>query len=223
MSNAIAERTEESASLLPSNLIVKIGSKEIVAELTKSVDYIPAMRVFDGAANVVKAGDMPAGEIAIYAGNKKFIKCGKEVHALVIGHRPRASIMQGGDQPINYWDETSEEFTMVTAKSKAGERNYNSGLEFLLYIASVKKFVCFFMGNKSGRREAPNLEILVGKAAIIRSRFIEKSSNSWWCAEVTPCTTPFEIPDGKEITKTIDLFKDPEKKADDKEDEGRAT
>lgn len=199
-------------SLIPQDLIVTIGDDEQIAELTKSVDYIPAMRVFDGAATVCKEGVMPPGEIAIYKGNKEFTKLGREVQVLVIGYRPRAAIMQGNAAPINYWDPATKEFQLVLERAKSGNKafgSYQAGLEYLLFVPDTAQFVCFFMGNKSGRRESGNLKKLSGSAATIKAKYVKRTENSFWCAEILACTAPFEVPKREVIAKAVEIFNSP--------------
>jgi len=204
---AVAKKEAKPASLIPEDLITKIGDEARVADLTKSANYIPSVRVFDGSSKPCKSGKLPPGEIAIYKDADSYIQLGREINALVIGYRPRAAIMDGGNVQ-NFFDDASEEFKLVEGKAKAGVKNYNAGLEYLLYLPDTKGFAVFFLGNKSGRRESPKLKELVGRATTIKSQFVEKPANSWWCADIHPCSTPFDLPDVKLIKEAVQLFTD---------------
>ena len=225
MANAVAKKTDaKPVSLIPEDLIVTIGDEKRVADLTKSANYIPSVRVFDGSSKPCKAGKLPPGEIAIYKDADSYIQLGKEINALVIGFRPRAAIMEGGNVQ-NFFDDGSEEFKLVEAKAKQGVKNYNAGLEYLLYLPDTKAFAVFFLGNKSGRRESPKLKELLGRATTIKSQFVEKPNNSWWCADIHPCSTPFALPANEDIKEAVKLFVDSAKvqaKDENTESEGRS-
>jgi len=212
MSNAVAKKDGKKGlpSLIPDDLIVQIGDEDRIEELTKSSSYIPSVRVFDGSSKPCKSRKLPPGEIAIYKDADSYLQLGREINALVIGYRPRAAIM--GTSVQNFWDDTSEEFKLVEAKAHKGVKNYNAGLEYLLYLPDLagekNSFAVMFFGNKSGRREDPKIRALVGRAATITSSFVEKPKNSWWCAAVNPCSTPFDLPETEDIKKAIEIFRD---------------
>lgn len=85
------------------------------------------------------------------------------------------------------------------------------GPEFLIWIpgANPQSFATFFCGNKTMRREAPNLRGLIGRAATLKVTLIETKKYSWHGPVVVPCSTPFDLPDMEEIKAQVSRFNNP--------------
>jgi hypothetical protein len=195
-------------TVLPESFIVKLGGEEDIAELTKASNYLPSLRVFDSGSDAVTKKYVEGGDLAIPLGGEKFINLGKETSVLNFGYRPRASIFQGTQKPIDYFDPETEEFLDVQTRALKGAPGYQAGLEYLVWSPEANRFCVFFLGSKSGRRVSDDMKALVGQAATIRSKFVEKGGYSWWCAEILTCSTPFDLPDASECEKSLGMFQE---------------
>jgi hypothetical protein len=171
-----------------------------LSELSKSSDYLPALRVYGSAATIVKQGKFPQGHFGLYFSADKILDLGPQTDVLVIDYRPRASIMLSEEAPISFFNPESETFIAVKEKGQQKVQGYMYGLEYLLWIPSVKHFGCFFMGNPTLRRESENVKSSVGGAVTLKIKFIpSKQYGGWHGAEALACDTPFDIPSKEEI------------------------
>lgn len=178
--------------------------EKAISELTSSGDYLPALRVYGGSSEIVKEGKFPIGHLGLYFSADKILDLGEQTDLLVVYYRPRASIMMGGDQPINFFDPQSANFNAVMEKGKAKVQGYTFGLEYLLWVPSVEQFGCFFMGNPTLRRESDNVKSHVGKAITLKTKLIKGKEHSWHGVEVLSCDTPFDVPPPELIKQTFD-------------------
>jgi hypothetical protein len=65
------------------------------------------------------------------------------------------------------------------------------------------------MNSKTGRREARNMEPLLGKAATLKCHLIEQGKYKWHGPIVIPCTTPVEMPSEEDIRNQWTKFQNP--------------
>lgn len=178
--------------------------EKALAELTQAGDYLPALRIFGSESAIVKEGKFPMGHWGLYFSADKIVDLSESVDVLVIAWRARASIMMSDDQPINYFNPESDNFNNIKEKSKAGEQGYLAGLEYFLYIPSVKKYALLFCGNKTLRRESSNIKAFTGKAATLKIKLIKSKKYTWHGCETLACDAPFDIPSGEDIKEVYD-------------------
>jgi len=184
----IAQRTEE--------------QEKALSELTKSGDYLPALRIYGSSATIVKMGKFPQGHFGLYFSQEKVLDLGEQVDVLVIDYRPKACIMVAEERPISYYDPTKDNFIKVKEKGQAKVKGYMFGLEYLLWIPSVKQFALFLMGNPTLRRESENVKSHVQKAVTLKAKLIpSKEWGGWHGVEALKCDAPIELPDLEEIKK----------------------
>lgn len=115
------------------------------------------------------------------------------------------------DAVITCFDHTDQMFKDIMAESEKKDSGCMYGPEYLVWIPSMKVFALFFMGSKTGRREAPALRALLGKAATLRTKLIESKQFSWHGPVVSACSTPFDIPSQEEIAQEVEKFLNPPK------------
>jgi hypothetical protein len=184
--------------------ITKEESKEL-SELTSAAGgYLPAFRIYGSSSAIVKKGEFPMGHFGLYYSADKVVDVGDLVDVLVIAYRARASVMLSDEQPVNYFDPTSENFIAVKEKGKQKVQGHMFGLEYLLYLPSVKEYACFFMGSPTLRRESDNVKAHIGKALTLKIKFIETKQYSWHGCEALSCDTPFDVPPTEDIKAVYD-------------------
>jgi hypothetical protein len=178
--------------------------EKALSELTQAGDYLPQLRVFGSESGIVKEGLFPMGHFGLYFQKDKILDLTEQVDVVVVAYRPRASIMMSDDQPINYFDHTTDNFNDVTSKAKAKVQGYLAGLEYMLWIPSVNHFAIFFMGNTTLRRESSNVKARVGKAATLKIKLIKSKQYTWHGCETLGCDAPLEVPPPEQIKEVYD-------------------
>ena len=179
-------------------------------DLTKSSSFLPQLRVYGASSTLVKEGSFPMGHLGLYITSGNVLDLGEQVDSLVTACRPRAGIVSG-DSPISYYDMASPSFVETKERAMAKEEGFMVGLEYLLYFPSIIRWGLFFMGNPTLRRESANVKALLGCAATIKVKFINPSTSkySWHGVSAYQCTTPFDLPDMKEIEGMREEFRHP--------------
>jgi len=188
--------------------------------LTTTSDFLPQLRVYGADTNIVKEGKFPLGHLGLYHSSEKIVDLTKVCDVLNFAARPRATIL--ADTPVSYYDFASKEFATILAKAKQGKRGNLAGLEYLIWIPSVKEFALFLMGNKSLRRESAIMKSFIGEAATLTCELLRNTEFTWHSAKCSPCSTPHALPDPELMAKTIAEFKNPigsEQKLVNKDDE----
>lgn len=185
--------------------IQKYDDKAFEAVVT-SGNYLPRLQLMTSQSEKCKEGAFPINNYALVVG-EIFHDLGKEVDILVICFRPKA--IEIGDAVITVFDQNSEEFKRIVAKSELPNSGCMYGPEFLVYVPSQKKFATFFMGSKSARKEAPAVRALLQAAATLKSKKISTSQHTWFAPQAVPCSTPFELPNMDDLKKEVEKFNNP--------------
>lgn len=191
-------------------------SDEDFSNSTKSGDWLPRLQLMTSQSEKCKEGSFPINHYALVRGTD-FSDLGPTIDIAVVSWRPKAIEM--GDAVISVYDVNDAEFKRI--QDKSGEMNSGCmfGPEFLVWIPAIKEFATFFMGNKSARREAPNVKARMGRAATLKSSKIETAKYTWFAPVVVPCSTPFDLPDPTALGEVVERFVNPPKTEVEKVDE----
>lgn len=174
--------------------------------VTKVGDFLPRLQLMTSNSKKCKSGDFPINNYAIVDG-QNFIDLGSAVDVLMVTWRPKA--LEMGDEVIAVYDENDEQFKRIQEKADEKDSGCMFGPEYLVYVPQVKKFTTFFMGSKSARREAPNANARLKKAATLKSKEITTKKYNWYAPTVSPCSTPFEMPESEVLKEQVDKFNNP--------------
>lgn len=203
-----------------------IGSSEIFDELAKGGEFLQRLQLF-GKGKHVDKGLIPPGHYGIFVSNEEIIDLGKKIDIIPFARRPKA-LDTGSKPPISVYDENSEEFKRIAAKSQVKNSGCQFGPSFLVIERSTGKFLEFFLGAPTHRPEAKKIyPALPLSAADIESRklkgeephgplpitltqkYIEKEF-SWYVPVVLECSTPFtKLPSIATINAEIAKFLNP--------------
>jgi len=191
----------------------ELGLKEFeegdLADLTKSSEYLPQIRVYGAANDIVKSGEFPMGHFGLYFNSENIIDLDDQFDCIIVSARARGAIVSG-ETPVSFYDIHSNEFKDIKTRALAGEQGYMCGLEYLVWVPTVSKFALFFCGNKTLRRESEKVKALIGKAATLKIRFIKTAKFSWHGFSCFPCTSPFSnVPDIDMIKPEVVKFNTP--------------
>lgn len=208
--------TEETKDLIPADSFsIANRDSDDIDLLTRTSEFLPQLRIYGSEATIVKKQKFPMGHFGLYFSAESIVDLAEQFDALVVDWRPRATIV-AGDSPISFFGdfneeaqrwEYSKEFVEVKAKAMDKVKGYLVGLEYLLWIPSLSKFGLFLMGNPTLRRESANVKALVRKAATFKIKLIETTQYTWHGCVAFPCTTPFDIPDGKTLNVEVAKFR----------------
>ena len=202
----------EDANIIPAEVsdsgALEKYDDDAFAAATKAGDYLPRLQLMSAASGPCKEGKFPINHYAIVSG-QNHIDVGEAVDVAVVTWRPKA--LEIGDEIISVYDPDDLEFVRIQEASNEKDSGCMYGAEFLVYIPSREIFATFFMGSKSSRREAPNLRARIGKAATLKSKFIETKKYSWQTPVAVPCSTPLDVPAVDEIKEQVEKFNNPPK------------
>jgi hypothetical protein len=200
MSNALVQLptlAEIGSSALPAN---------VIAELTKSGDYLERIQLYQGGSNAAKENKVRPGHYGIPRG-EDVDDLGDKIDVLVFAVRPKA-LDTSGEVPIASHNPESAEFKRIkeTAETVA-DSGCMFGLEFLVFERTTGKFYTYFASSASARREAgkmlPTNEPL---AITMSSRFVKKQY-SWHVPVVSKCSVAFaNAPSLDEIKAAVEKF-----------------
>lgn len=131
----------------------KYATDAALAEVTKAGDYLPYIQVMGSNNDKVKAGDFPMGCFAMMKG-KQAINLGKFFIGMMLGWRPKA--MQYKPSVLSFYNPESEVFKRIEIESTVPRSGKGYGPELLFWLPDTEEFASLFLGNPTGRYEAPN-------------------------------------------------------------------
>lgn len=181
---------------------------DVFDDIAKSKDYLSRVQVMGGNSDYVKEQKIQIGRYALIHNKDSFDDLTPQFDCLVIGWRPKAMDV-GGEQVISVYNHEAAEFKSIVEKSAEQNSGCMYGPEYLLWLAGSKTFATFFFSSKSARREAPNMKVLVGRAATCKIQLIKKKKYSWHSPTIVACSTPFDIPDAVAIKENLEKFNNP--------------
>ena len=178
-------------------------SDEAFSAATKSGNYLPRLQLMTSNSGPCKKGEFPINHYALIE-NQNHIDLGEQLDVLAITWRPKA--LEIAAQIIAVYDPEHKEFIRIQERSEIKDSKCMFGPEFLLYIPSVTRFATFFLGSKSGRREAPNLKSKLKNAVTIKSRLAKNKEYEWQAPQFFDCSTPFELPGEEDLADEVKKF-----------------
>lgn len=177
-------------------------------------DYLPF--IYLGNAKVP-----PPGHFYLKLNRTTVVPLGEDIVMLLLAWRPKA--MQFKPKVLSFYDTQSEQFQEIQAicqgGSKAAKKNKAFGAEFLCTLPDVdpNRFCTYYLGNPTGRNEAPNLMSLLKpdgdtpakRQCIQHALFIDDGENQWFGPQTKDYDQTVVYPDLNETTKILDKFKNP--------------
>lgn len=218
MSNElIAASAQDVAALLDNAEGSKYATKVAEERVMKVGDYLPYIQLFGGNSIEVKRGDFPIGHFGLVI-NKKIVDLGKEIVLFLVSWRPKA--MQFRPSVLSFYDTLSEQFREIEATADQKNSGKAFGPEFLITLPLVdsNRFCTYFMGNKTGRNESPNLMALLKpssdgtpakRVCLQRAKLIENTEYSWHGPETKDYDIEVPLPDLTELKKQVEKFNNP--------------
>jgi len=214
--NEIANKEENALAVPDANLLAdtepsKYGTDKALAAATKVGDWLPYIQLMGGESKPVKKGIFPLGHFGLVRG-RNITDLGEEFVAGYFAWRPKA--MNFGPPPTSFFDPESNEFEVcrLKAEDKTVKGGFGHGVEFLVWLPEQKCFATYFMGNATGRNEAPNLVAIVdGKTwfATETAHLIEKGTNIWHGPRTATYDLPIVMPEKAQLIEEVNKFNNP--------------
>ncbi len=172
--------------------------------------FLNRIQLYTGSSPAIAAGHIGMGHFGYVKAKDKIDDLGLQIDCIPLSWRFKAMDFTG-EMPISVYDPTAPEFARIRAASSTEDSQCSYGLEFLLWIPSIKVFATYFFNSKTSRRSAPNLKNLIEQrsAASIKSDLIVRGKKSWHGPLITMCSTPLAEPDWDEARKQAENFANP--------------
>jgi len=199
-------------SILKQNQASKYASDKAMSEVTKAGDFLPYIQVMGSNNDKVKAGDFPMGHFALMKA-KVAVNLGRHFIGMMLSWRPKA--MQYKPEVLSFYNPESEVFKKIEMESMQPRSNKGFGPEILFWLPDHSEFASLFLGNITGRVEAPNFlaALKEGKLATkVACELVEykKQKNSYHGARYYPYDVPVtQLPDPTKLQEVLTKFNNP--------------
>jgi hypothetical protein len=205
--------TQEGLAQVLNSAVSKYDDKTF-GMVASTGDYLPYLFLGTSNAEDVKAAKLGLTHYAAKKG-EELTDLGKSPSLWVLAWRPKAMDMTG-DVPLSYFDPNSEIFNKIKTESFGQNSRKMFGPEYLCWVPGFG-FCAFFMGSKTARNEAKNVQAALpepksGKNAqpvTLTSKFIKTESYSWHGPVCNLCTQEIPIPDPAEVAEQLQKFLNP--------------
>ena len=213
--NQIPENnTMSEGSLIPQDCVGgALAPEGSFDSIVSSGDYLPYLQLFGSKSDACAQGKIGIGHYGLVK-DKQITDISPEVDLVIVSWRPKA--VQSGDEfLVDFHPEivdgeiTNTLFKKIVDLSNVRDSGCMYGPEFLLWIPSANTFATYHMNSKTGRREARNMQPLIGKAATLKCHLIEQGKYKWHGPLVIPCSSPLDMPPEDEIREQYAKFQNP--------------
>jgi len=152
-----------------------------------------------------------------YTVDQKTVDLGESVDVLVVAYRTKAmefnqadnTVFTVFDPKLDEKGQPTGEFKRIMDKSELADSGCMFGLEYLIWLPQLEKFATLFMGTKSNRRTAPQLNDRLLKGATLKSKLIETKKYTWTAIDVFECSQISPMPTEAEVTEQYNKFINP--------------
>ena len=197
------------ADLLATEQPSQFATPSVLAEIAGS-SFLPFVRVMGGNCKEVKRGEFPIGNFALQVSQASLINLGPDFIMMVLAWRPKA--MQYQPDVVSVFNPADPVFKNIQATADLPNSGKGYGPEFLLWLPDYDRFAVYFLGNKTGRNEAPNLaRVLEGPTKVCKQRIhlIEARENSWHAGRTLPHDAPIKMPTMDALKRELHKFNNP--------------
>ena len=203
------------------NLPAGISDEELAQE-AGSGDWLPRVSIVDAKNDLAINGEIKAGNLALFRSKEDADDLTPQIDCIILDARHKA--LDISVCVLESHDPESDLYKRIKKDSAVADSGCLYGPEFLIWVASVKKFATFFCSSKTARRESGKISALRGCAATLRTVRIKSAKYSWFGPKISQCSTPFEVPSQEVILEQIEKFRNPPiaEVEEVKEDGGRA-
>lgn len=214
MSNAL---TAASLTSLPTT------QKQVnLADFGGGGGFLGRLTLIASQSKLVAQGKIQAGHFGIPGAGDTVEDLGETVDILPLASRVKAMDISG-EQPVAVFDPDSDLFKDIVTRAETRDSGCVFGPSFLVFERNTGRFLELFLGNASGRYEAPKmgefLPINEQQAAefgvkargpqpcTVSADFVERGNKAWYAPKITRCSTPINnLPPIEQIIDEVTKF-----------------
>lgn len=185
-------------------------------------NFLGRLQLINSQSKFVGLNKIQAGHYGIPGAGDTIEDLGDTVDIMVYAVRDQAMDLSG-EKPIAVFDVDDPLFQDIVERSEIKDSGCVYGPAFLVFERNSGRFLEFFMGNKSARYEAGNMEVFLPigeeaaaelgikarepQACTLSAHFIERPRQAWYAPKVGKCSTPFtNLPAVEDIVAEITKF-----------------
>lgn len=180
-------------------------------------EILPFLALQGSNSDLVKEDKVAKGTFTLTHAKNQFYQLGKSVECLVVDVRRKALDLQDKKKPRWTFDVNSPLFEEIKgfAHSKIDDvkKSRLYGLEFLIFLPDIEaeehRYATLFMGNASGRYEAPKFKPLMRKSVLLKSEIARNDKHIWEVIRAFASQRKIELPDLDKAQLVRDSFKSP--------------
>ena len=181
---------------------------EVFDELAKSSEYLPRLQLISGKSALAEKGEVQVGHWILVTAKDVFTDLTKEVQFMPLSSRPKASRLV--DPVMSVYDRKHPEFQKIMDEAGIKDSGSVYGVEFLVWLPSVKMFAALHLHNKSSRAEAKPVQALLNKPGVLKHRVAKNEKFTWLVPVATASSAPFtEFPDQDKYATVLEKFNNP--------------
>jgi hypothetical protein len=208
----------------------QVGSDESFTDLAKGGDWLGYIKLCSND-KYTKTKKIESGHWGIPGRDDEIDDLGDSIDVLPLARRPKAIDMSDKTAIVSSYDEKSEPFKDIQARSSEQGSSCQHGISFLVLERSTGRFLELFFGNKSSRPEAKNIfpylplsqADIDRKAAAgadvdglaphgpvpvtLKTKLVSNRKGMWHVPVVVRCSTPFtKLPDTAVVVREMTKF-----------------
>lgn len=205
----------EESALVPSGLRnqmvqSKYATDETFTEVATASEFLPRLQLFTGNNKEVKRKLIGSERYGLVVARDRIQDLGDTVEIIPYAWRPKAMEV-GGDEVISVYNPRDPEFIRIKSLSSEQNSGCMAGIEFLVWIPSIKRFASLYMASKSNKVEAPMLreKLDQGKAVMLDSVLASNKKYEWYTIRVNGCSSALEMPEDEIVLVEVNKFNNP--------------
>lgn len=188
--------------------VAKYADQNTFKNLSGTGGFLPYVMLMSSNSAKVKEGAFPMGHFALSKGKDSLEDIGNAFSCVVISWRPKA--MQYAPEVMSVFNPENSVFKDIQNRAdNVPNSGCGYGPEFLIWLPEQETLATMFLGNPTGRQEAPNFLTFLGKLATINSHLIKTKKFSWHGPQIGRCNVEFQLPDWNGLTDQIQKFNNP--------------
>jgi len=211
-----AEPENQLAEIPASTGALAKNSDALFEQMASPGDFFPRLQLITNKSRYCDQGDgtgVKVNHFGLFLG-KEPEDVGDRLDCVIPADAWRPKALYTGDgsgdsEFVCSHDPESEAFRSIRKRSEFPDSKCQYGPEFLIYLPEKKKFVTFFCGSKSQRREADKFRALQGGAVTLSPRRAEKGKFVWYVTVAQKCTRKLELPTATVWNESMNKFRNP--------------
>jgi hypothetical protein len=195
--------------------------------MSSASSFLQRLQLYAKGKSGAKGTIIEAGHYGVPKSGDEILDLGDTIDVYPLFRKPKAIDMSDTDNIIVSNTPGSKEFARIEDMAdNVKDSGCAYGPAYLVYERSTATFYEFFCGNKSGRREASEInkylpvtpqmidlgttqekEPRFARPMTLTSEFAKKGKWEWFAPKAQECLTPFDLPSIDQIKFEIERFR----------------